>query len=350
MFRVLSSFVLVVCLFAAQTPFASASLQESTVYICPMHPEVQSSTPSNCPKCDMKLVVEAPKEEPKQGGDLYTCPMHPEVRVDKAGKCAKCGMALVPAAPGIPVDFDLMLEATPAAIKPGEKVRLRFQVFNPKTGAKVKQFAVMHEQLFHLFVVSQDMSEFQHIHPALEPDGSFTIDTVLPRPGYYKIYSDFYPVEGAPQVLQRNLVTAGYKADLFGSVPHLMPDPALRKAVDGMVIDLTLDPAEPIAGKPMRLKYNLTDAKSGEPVRDLTPYLGAWGHTLILSEDQSDYVHSHPEELVPEGEGASKAKGGPEVTFEAWLPRPGNYRVWSQFQRGSTLTTVSFTIRARMLR
>lgn len=351
MFRIVGALALVLVLSSIPGSFASAPRQESTVYVCPMHPEVQSSTPSNCPKCEMKLVVQAPpKEEPKEQADVYTCSMHLEIRAEKPGKCSKCGMALVPATPGIPLDFDLLLQSSPAAIKPGEKVRLRFQIYNPKSGARVKQFAIMHEQLFHLFVVSQDMSEFQHIHPTFESDGSFTIDTVLPQPGHYKIYSDFYPIEGAPQVLQRNLVTAGYKGDLFGSAPSLKPDSTLTKTVDGMVIDLKLDPAEPIAGKPMTLKYHLTDAKTGEPVRDLKPYLGAWGHTLILSEDQSDYVHSHPEELVPESQDVSKLKGGPDVTFGAWLPRPATYRLWSQFQRGGTLTTVSFTIQARMLR
>jgi hypothetical protein len=34
---------------------------ESTVYVCPMHPEVVSGTPGNCPKCGMKLV---PKPTP----------------------------------------------------------------------------------------------------------------------------------------------------------------------------------------------------------------------------------------------------------------------------------------------
>lgn len=27
--------------------------------------------------------------------DAYTCPMHPEVQSDKPGNCPKCGMALV---------------------------------------------------------------------------------------------------------------------------------------------------------------------------------------------------------------------------------------------------------------
>jgi len=29
---------------------------EGVTYVCPMHPEVKSSTPGTCPKCNMKLV------------------------------------------------------------------------------------------------------------------------------------------------------------------------------------------------------------------------------------------------------------------------------------------------------
>ena len=37
------------------------------------------------------------------------------------------------------------------------------------------------------------------------------------------------------------------------------------------------------------------------------------------------------------------------ATFNAFFPRPGNYRIWTQFQRGDVLTTVSFTVRAERL-
>jgi hypothetical protein len=323
----------------------SAAYQEALRYSCPMHPEVQSSKPGKCPKCAMKLIAQAEKE-PKQQAGIYTCPMHPEVRTNAPGKCPKCAMKLIAAKSLALGEYKLDLECFPAAIRPNQKVKLRFVVIKPETGEPVRQFTIMHEQLFHLFIVSQDMNHFEHIHPQIQPDGSFVIETALPQPGHYKLFCDFYPADGSPQVLQRDLITAGYRSDLFASQARLRPDATLVKTVDGIRIELKLDPAEIIAGKPVTLKYHLTDVKSGAPVRDLKPYLGAWGHTLILSEDLSDYVHSHPSEAVPEVADKTGLGGGPDVTFEAMLPRPGNYRIWTQFLRGEQLTTVSFTVQA----
>ena len=36
------------------------------------------------------------REEPGKHHHVYTCPMHPEVRSDKPGQCPKCGMTLIP--------------------------------------------------------------------------------------------------------------------------------------------------------------------------------------------------------------------------------------------------------------
>ncbi|WP_316747044.1 multicopper oxidase domain-containing protein [Pedobacter gandavensis] len=101
--------------------------QVQTIYTCPMHPEIQSNKPGNCPKCGMKLVVQktkaakpkasapAKKQKPAKASDMgdmkmpiqkqgsnepskvvsYTCPMHPEIRASKPGNCPKCGMKLV---------------------------------------------------------------------------------------------------------------------------------------------------------------------------------------------------------------------------------------------------------------
>ena len=79
-------------------------------YTCPMHPEVISDHPGECPKCGMTLVpmkqlsptnsapqkAETNSAAKPQAKQLYTCPMHPNVISDKPGKCPKCEMDLVP--------------------------------------------------------------------------------------------------------------------------------------------------------------------------------------------------------------------------------------------------------------
>ena len=63
-------------------------------YVCPMHPEVQSDKPGNCPKCGMALEPARPVAPKRKV--IYTCPMHPEIERDGPGTCPKCGMELEP--------------------------------------------------------------------------------------------------------------------------------------------------------------------------------------------------------------------------------------------------------------
>jgi Cu+-exporting ATPase len=66
--------------------------QVSGQYTCPMHPEVVSDKPGNCPKCGMALELSSPVAQ--QQKVIYTCPMHPEIEQDGPGTCPKCGMNL----------------------------------------------------------------------------------------------------------------------------------------------------------------------------------------------------------------------------------------------------------------
>ncbi|MBI2806607.1 MAG: heavy metal translocating P-type ATPase [Planctomycetes bacterium] len=68
--------------------------QTSGKYVCPMHPEVTSDKPGNCPKCGMAL--EPARSSAQKQKVIYTCPMHPEIEQDGPGTCPKCGMALEP--------------------------------------------------------------------------------------------------------------------------------------------------------------------------------------------------------------------------------------------------------------
>lgn len=281
--------------------------------------------------------------DPASKGDItgWFCPMHPDVTADGPSRCSKCGMALIAGDPFDTRDYVLDFTTEPAAVRAQVPFKMLFRIRHPKTAAEVKAFEVVHDKRYHLFVVSQDMTYFQHIHPDLQPDGRWTMDVTLPKPGYYRVLSDFVPSGGSPQFLGRALVTADYDGDLMSQAAKLAPDPVLERTVDTIRAVVQTDPPRLIAGEYGHLSFNLTDAATGQPITDLQPYLGAFGHTLILSEDMANYVHSHPSE-GPESD-ITRGLGGPRVTFEGYMPLPGRYRSWTQFLRNGQLTTVPLT-------
>ena len=287
----------------------------------------------------------------------WVCPMHSDYTADVSGTCPRCGMALVHASPFDVRDYDLDFRTVPAVVKAGEKAALRFRVMHPGTGEVVKKFEVVHERQYHLFLISQNMEYFQHIHPREQADGTWTIDVTLPKPGYYKVLSDLLPSGGSSQFIARPLVTAGYRGDLVADSAHLTPDRVATKIDGDITATVSSDPQQFAVGQYGHITYHLTDTKSGLPITDLQTYLGAFGHTLIMSEDMAEYVHSHPLDiiaqpdddggppvfLIPPGADLEKLRGGPDVTFEGLMPKPGRYRAWTQFRRHDTLHTFAFT-------
>src|SRR5579863_9172576 len=175
--------------------------------------------------------LQAPEPETETA---WVCPMHADYTMDVAGKCPRCGMDLVRAAPFDVRDYQLDFRTVPALVKPGQKTTMRFQIFHPGSGEPIKKFEVVHEKQYHLFVISQDMEYFQHIHPEEQPDGTWTIDATLPKPGYYKVLSDLMPSGGSAQFIARPLVTAGYTGDLAADSAHLVLDTNLTKTVDDL--------------------------------------------------------------------------------------------------------------------
>src|SRR5512147_1289797 len=53
----------------------------SSVYTCPMHPDIRQDAPGACPTCGMALEPLLPPAPPAraQAATEYVCPMHPEI-------------------------------------------------------------------------------------------------------------------------------------------------------------------------------------------------------------------------------------------------------------------------------
>jgi hypothetical protein len=273
----------------------------------------------------------------------YICPMHPDVILGEPGKCPRCGMELVPGNPLGTANYRLRVETIPAVVKPGQKVKLRFHIEDPVTRKPVTEFATVHDMPYHAFVLSRDTKVFMHEHPVKEPDGVFALEVTLPQPGHYVVISDFFPIGGSGQVLTTPIVTAGYDGDVFAAVPTLSLDDSWSKREAGTTVDFRIAPSALVASEDLDLPVHFTTTATGEPVRDLERYLGAFAHALIVNEELTEYIHAHPEETL---EGTNiKSGGGPDVVFHTLFPKGGRYKAWVQFQRGGKLATVSFTFR-----
>ena len=274
---------------------------------------------------------------------VYVCPMHPDVTAKTPGTCPRCRMTLVATDPFDAREYVVEAATEPRAVHAREPFRLTLTVREPVSMAAVSEFATVHDKRFHLFVVSQDLAHYAHVHPDQQPDGSWGIDVTLPRPGYYKLYADFLPMGGTPQVIAQPFVTAGYRGDLASSRAALVADRGLIKTVDRLLrVELVLPDDGLVAGREEAFAFQLADGTTGAPVADIEPYLAAWGHVLLISEDTQAVVHAHPVEMVPERDPA--ARGGQIITFKALFPKAGHYRLWGQMQRQGHLHTAMFTV------
>jgi len=265
------------------------------------------------------------------GPDAYWCPMHPDVRSPTPGVCPRCGMTLVPMPPPVFGDYRLQVDVAPLA--PG-RAHLTLRLIDPATNTLVTRLIVVHERPIHLFLVSRDLTSFQHVHPEPAPDGSFALDVAWPAPGEYMLFADFYPAGGTPQLLQTLVATDDYRGPAFPAPPALAPDAGAAKNIDGVRVTLAAAPL--VAAREQTLTFSLADPTTGAPIADLEPYLGVPGHLLVVSADLTDGLHSHPFDVHAMG---------PDVKFNVTFPRPGLFKLWVQFQRGGRVITAPFVVR-----
>jgi hypothetical protein len=256
---------------------------------------------------------------------IFVCPMDPEVRSENPGKCPRCGMTLEAAIPE-PVEYPLEFRAQPCQIPAERDITLDFRVLDPKTSQPITRFNIVHEKLFHLFLVSQDLEYFSHEHPLLMPDGWFELKTRLPKPGTFRLIADFDPEGGTPQLATKTFSTAGYIAPLETTISHPAPDVSPKDGTN-IRVELRTDPEEPIAGKKTMLFIHIG------PTEGLEKFIGAWAHLLAVSNDLVDTIHTHPFRA-----------SGPDMQFNVYFPRAGTYRIWIQLQRMGVVNTVSFTV------
>lgn len=234
-----------------------------------------------------------------------------------------------------PPRFRVEVASDPKNPKAGEVTKLRFTVRerdNPRT--PFSEFEVVHEKLMHLVVVSKDLAQFSHEHPKIMPDGTFTLDYRFRTPGEHHLFADVAPKGAGANVLFSKIKVTGKATSPVRHIPL-----ALRTQVDATSVEIA-PPEHPMeTNKTKLVSVSFRNAADGEPVLDLENYLGAKAHLILIREDATTFVHSHPDERQTDA-GVSGI-----VPFLVRLPKPGVYRAWLQFIRASVLHTAELELK-----
>jgi hypothetical protein len=220
-----------------------------------------------------------------------------------------------------PTSDGMTLQLATGHLQPGRPGVLRFQIIGP-SGTPVGGYQVEHEKRMHLIVARNDLTGFQHLHPRLSSDGTWSTPVTIEEPGSYRVFADFKR-QGTNQTLASDLTVDGEAEQ------SPLAAPAASATADGGY-RVSLDGAGSKAGRETALAFTIT--RDGKPVRT-ERYLGAGGHLVALRQGDLAFLHVHPSE---EGHGRA-------VRFETEFPTANRYRLFLQFKHSGDVHTVAFT-------
>lgn len=239
--------------------------------------------------------------------------------------------------------YSLSMFAEPNIV-PNRDTKISFKIFNAANGDHISSFTPIHEKLMHVVIVNNALTSYQHIHPELQADGTFSVVTRFPANDLYRLYATFQPSRetGPEQEFAQTLAVGNFgvispaqvrdqeDAKFFGDINVRM--------VGGTVID-----AAQAASGNAKISFTLSD-KNGDPLTNLRPYLGAFGHLVMISSSGYRYIHVHP--LVAPISPDETA--GPTVEFALVANvEPGFYRLFLDTDPGGTLFTADFSVEVR---
>jgi hypothetical protein len=246
------------------------------------------------------------------------------------------------------------LKINPEKVESGKPVELTFQIKNPE-GEKVSELEIIHEKPMHLFMVSEDLSQYFHEHPTKHTDGTYKLPLTFPNGGKFKIYIDFKPQNDEQTVESFDLEVEGKELEKV----NLIPDEKFEKTVDGLLVKME-PTGELVKQKDLLLNFQAFDAETKKPVTDLQNYLGEKAHFVIIRKGLGRFVHAHPmsADMMMENMNSNMNKMPMEkemndtdkdskITAMTNFPNRGIYKIFAQFKRNDKVITVPFVFEVK---
>ncbi|MEV4279848.1 hypothetical protein [Actinoplanes xinjiangensis] len=204
-------------------------------------------------------------------------------------------------------------------------------------GGPVTDFQSIHTRPVHMYVLRDDLSGYQHLHPTVV-DGVWTAPVTIPDGGAYRVYLEFVPHGRAagptgpePTVLGVPFVIAGDTTMVPVPAPEAQDrsGPYTVRRLDGT--------ADLASGTQTALQFQVL--RDGRPAT-LEPYLGAYAHLSNFEVRTQGLKHLHP---IPTSAGGEAPADG-VLAFHAAFAERGDKRMFLQFQAGGAVHQVEFTV------
>ncbi|MFC3742547.1 copper resistance CopC family protein [Paractinoplanes deccanensis] len=207
----------------------------------------------------------------------------------------------------------------------GTKAAYSFRIVGPDRQPATR-YAVVHDKPLHLVVTGRDLTGFQHLHPTMSPDGLWSVPLTLPKAGTYRVFADFTVETPAGATVP---LVLGADHHVAGDAPHAeLPSPAGTAQAGPFTVTMQ---GAPRAGATVPVLFRVT--RSGTPAT-LEPYLGSYGHLVILREGDLGYVHVHPDPALADG----------AVKVAVSIPAAARYRAFLEFQVAGEVHRAEFTL------
>ncbi|HEY2080169.1 MAG TPA: hypothetical protein VGH53_27905 [Streptosporangiaceae bacterium] len=217
-----------------------------------------------------------------------------------------------------------------ATLPAGKITDYRFTITGPD-GRPVTDFAVEQTRRLHFYAIRSDLTGYQHLHPTLASDGTWTATMPALQPGTWRLYASFVPNTGPGKgrefVLSRTITVSGR------AVATAVPAPSPSTTIDGYTVTVN---GQLTANRASALTVTIT--KDDAPVTNLQPYLDTYAHLTAFHEADLAFAHLHPATMV------GGDHGGPTLPFHAELSRSGNWRLFLQFRTSGTVHAAAITV------
>ena len=249
----------------------------------------------------------------------------------------------------------------------GVPVKLQFFVNEKPSGKPVDDLEIAHEKYIHIIGMRDDLTQFFHLHPEKTKAGTWEVSHTFTEGGTYKIWSDIKQGGIAHTFGHTKLSVVGKDGSVISSAKQSV-DFLSNTMVGDYQVALSYDaPLAKGRGETIRLAVKNLYGNGVE----LENYLGAPMHLVLVKDDLSEYVHTHPGaavspggEITPDNTGhddsdghhgmingeepklseviikTARAHGGveephlepSELPFSVTFPTEGVYKLFAQFR------------------